>query len=89
MAFQINMNYTKRNRDGVSPVFSARIIIRRQAAPFRQRDYVGLFGKWPLYLWEIFWEGIEHMLEETAHFILYAIDKNFLAERASKYVEAI
>lgn len=89
LVWPINKTHTIRNRYGASPILAAFIILRRLAAPARWRDYVRLFAKWPPHLSEIFWESIKHILESKARLILNPIDNNFLAERASKYAEAI
>lgn len=81
--------HTRRNRYSVTPILVCCIILRRLATPTRWVDCERMFGKWKSHLSEIFWEGIECLVKERMHLITSSIDKDFMAQNAQKYSDAI
>lgn len=80
---------TERNRYSCSPLLVACVILRRLTTPSRWRDLEFLFGRHGAQLSEIFWEGVEQMLEDRCDLITGPINSSFLANRAHIYAAAI
>lgn len=80
---------TKRNEYGTCPLLTTLIILRRLASPCRWADVEGIFGKHCSQLSEIFWEGVENMIERRGHLLTGPISTDFMHQHASKYARVI
>ena len=65
------------------------VVLRRLASPARWSDLEDLFGQHASELSEIFWEGLENLIDAHLHLISEPINQCFLASRAEIYAEAI
>ena len=65
------------------------VLLRRLTTTECWRDMEMLFGKHGGQLSEIFWEGLESLLEDRQHLVLSDIDSTFFSEKAELYACAI
>lgn len=80
---------TSRNQYSKNPLLTTLIILRRLASPCRWIDLEILFGKHSSQLSEIFWEGIENMIESRGHLITGPISAQFIHENAASFSDSI
>eukprot|EP00171_Calliarthron_tuberculosum_P001768 IDg1768t1 len=80
---------TMRNRYACDAMLSTCVMLRRLASPCRWKELEILFGKHASQLSEIFWESIEHLIEEQGHLIKSSLKKEYIQENISKWSSSI
>ena len=89
MGWPSSRTCTRRNRYSCNPLIATCVILRRLAAPARWSDLEELFGKHASQLSEIFWEGLECLLNAREHLLTGPICPNFMGTRLAGYANAI
>lgn len=84
-----DMNKTSRNEYKTCPLLTTLVMLRRLASPCRWSDIECIFGKHSSQLSEIFWEGVENLMDKRAHLLTGPVSTEFIQVHASRYSESI